>query len=167
MKSLLVLGAGSFAPQVEEIAQMEGYEKIAFLVDNPDAAYCEPVIGKMDDARNFTAEFECAIVALGNTQHRMKYTEELERLGFKIPSLTHPTAYVSKDAKIGNGCIIREKAIVSRYAELEKAVIINAGAIIDHHCIIGEGTHCLVGAVVRNKVHVKPMTWIKANQVVE
>lgn len=167
MKSLLILGAGSFAPQVEEIAQMEGYEKIAFLDDNPNAAYCEPVIGKMNDAGKFVEEYEFAIVALGNNQHRMKYTAVLEDLGFTIPYMIHSTAYVSKDAKIGPGCIIREKAIVSRYAELEKAVIINAGAIIDHHCIIGEGTHCLIGAVVRNKVHVEPMTWINANQVVE
>lgn len=161
MKSLLVLGAGTFAPQIEEIAQEEGYKKIAFLDDNPDAAYCEPVIGKMDDVGKFVEEFECAIVALGNNHDRMKYTLELERLGFKIPYLIHPTAYVSKDAKIGHGCIIREKAIISRYAELEKAVIINAGAIIDHHCVISEGTHCLIGSVVRNKVRVPPMSWIE------
>lgn len=33
--------------------------------------------------------------------------------------------------------------------------------------IIGEGTHCLIGSVVRNKVDIPSMTWIDSNKVVE
>ena len=37
-KSLLIIGAGSFSPEVDELARLIGYTDIAFLDDNPDKA---------------------------------------------------------------------------------------------------------------------------------
>ena len=167
MKSLLILGAGSFSTEVEELARQLGYNDIAFLDDSPDTARCQPVIGKLDETSAFIQQFSSAIVALGNNEMRMKYTKMLLDAGYDVPVLIHPTAYVSKDAALSCGCIVRAKAVISRYVKLGTAVIINAGVIVDHDCTIGEGVHCLPGAVVRNKVTVPPMRWIRANEVVE
>ena len=49
MKPLLIIGAGSFASEVEEMARLLGYSAIAFLDDHPDCARCSPVVGNMDD----------------------------------------------------------------------------------------------------------------------
>lgn len=53
MSSLLIIGAGSFSPEVEELASLVGYNDIAFLDDNPTAAYCSPVIGTTADIEKF------------------------------------------------------------------------------------------------------------------
>ena len=71
------------------------------------------------------------------------------------------------DANLSEGCIVRAMAVVGRYVTLERACIVNVGGLIDHHCTLGEGTHVLMGAVVRNKVCVPPETWIASNQVFE
>lgn len=164
---LIIIGAGSFATEIEEMARLQGYEEIAFLDDNAEGARCNPVIGKLDDISKFKNEYSDAIVAFGNNEMRMKYHKLLIENGYNIPVLIHPTAYVSPDAEIESGCIVRAMSVVGRYVKLGQATILNIGAKIDHDCIIGEGTHVLVGAVVRNKVSVEPMTWINANQVIE
>lgn len=167
MKTLLIVGAGSFSTEVDELARHIGYSCIAFLDDNPSSACCAPVVGTMDQIGELRSQYDTAIVALGNNENRLKYHNMLKQFGYNIPVLIHPTAYVSPDAELSPGCIVRTKAVVSRYVKLGEAVIVNVGALIDHDVVIGEGTHVLMGAVVRNKVTVAPMTWIPSNRVVE
>ena len=167
MSSLLIVGAGSFSPEVEELAGLLGYTDIAFLDDNPSTAYCSPVIGTTADIATFRTKYDTAIVALGNNKTRMKYHEELKRCGYNVPTLIHPTAYVSPTADIAPGCIIRAKAVVSRNVKLGEATILNVGALIDHHVEIGYGCHILMGAVIRSKAKVEPLTRVESLSLVE
>ena len=162
MDSLLIIGAGSFSVEVEELARLLGYTEIAFLDDMAPQA-----IGTMMDIGKMRELYDTAIVALGNNENRKRYQEELVRHNYHIPVLIHPTAYVSPDAQLAPGCIVRTHAVVSRYAKLGEGVIVNIGSIIDHHCEIGAYSMILPGAVVRNSVKVDPGTWIRANEVVE
>ncbi len=162
MKSLLIIGAGSFSTEVEELARLLGYTDIEFLDDKETSAF-----GTMNDIGRLRNKFDTAIVALGNNDNRKKYHEELQRYNYNIPILIHPTAYVSPDAQLSPGCIIRTRAVVSRYAKLGNGVIVNIGAIIDHHCEIGAFSMVLPGAVVRSSVKLGPSTWIEANGVME
>lgn len=165
--SLLIIGAGSFSPEVEELAGLLGYADTAFLDDNPVAAYCSPVIGTTADIASFRSKYDTAIVALGNNNTRMKYHDELKSCGYNIPILIHPTAYVSPTAQIASGCIIRAKAVVSRDVKLGEATILNVGALIDHHVEIGYGCHILMGAVVRNKVKIEPLTRVESLSLIQ
>ena len=167
MSSLLIIGAGSFSTEIDELAHLLGYTDIAFVDDNPDTARCNPVVGSMKDIPELRKRYDTAIVALGNNENRMKYHSILKKTGYNIPILVHPTAYISPDAIMSPGCIVRTRAVISRYVRLGESVIINVGALIDHDCIIEEGCHILMGAVVRNKVKVPAKTWIPSNQVFE
>ena len=167
MQKLLIIGAGSFSPEVEELAGLLGYTDIAFLDDNPSTAYCTPVIGTTADIASFRSKYDTAIVALGNNKTRMKYHEELKRCGYTIPTLIHPTAYVSPTAEIAPGCIIRAKVVVSRDVKLGEATILNVGALIDHHVEIGYGCHILMGIVVRNKAKVEPLTRVESLSLIQ
>lgn len=162
MKSLLIIGAGSFSTEVEELARLLGYKDIAFLDDKAPSA-----IGTMQDIGKMREQYDTAIVALGNNENRKKYHEELKLHNYSIPILIHPTAYVSPEAQLSPGCIVRTHAVVSRYAKLGEGVIINIGSLIDHHCEVGAFSMILPGAVVRNSVKIAPGTWVKANEVVE
>lgn len=167
MKSLLIIGAGSFSSEVDELARLCGYEKIAFLDDNPAGAYSSPVIGTTADIEKMREKYSTAIVAFGNNANRMKHHNILKDCGYTVPMLIHPTAYISPDAEIADGCIIRAKAVVSRYVKIGEATILNVGALIDHHVEIGYGCHILMGAVVRNKVKVEPLTRVESLSLVQ
>ena len=164
---LLIAGAGSFATEVDELARLLGYSETAFLDDHPESARCKPLAGSFADIPRLRSEYDTAIAALGNNGQRKRLHSLLQQNGYRIPVLVHPTAYVSPDAILAPGCIVRTHAVVSRYVRLGEAVIVNVGALIDHHCEIGEFSHILMGAVVRNSVTVPPLTWISSNQVVE
>lgn len=166
MKKLLIVGAGNFPPEVEELARLNGYDTFAFVDDNPNAR-CQPVIGPLTSISEHVKEYPDAIVAFGNNERRLECTKGLLECGFNVPVLVHPTAYVSPDAELGPGCIIRAKVVVSRYVKLGMATILNVGALIDHDCVIGEGSHILMGAVVRNMVKLPDMSRVESNQVVE
>ena len=167
MGPLLIIGAGSFSTEVDELAQLLGYNDIAFLDDNPDGAYSSPVIGTTADIEKMRSQFDTAIVALGNNANRMKYNRILKDCGYTIPALIHPTAYISPDAEIGQGCIIRAKAVVSRHVKLGEATILNVGALIDHHVEIGYGCHILMDAVIRNMAKIKPLTRVESLSLVQ
>ena len=167
MKRLLIVGAGSFSTEVDELARLCGYDDIAFLDDQTSSARSGPVVGKLDDLGSMKEQYPEAIVAFGNNEMRMKYHHLLKEFGFSSPVLIHPTAYISPDAVIRCGTIIRTRAVVSRYVDIGEACILNVGALIDHDCILEDGCHILMGAVVRNKVRVPYGTWVKANAVVE
>lgn len=167
MKSLLIVGAGSFSTEVEEIARFNGYDNIAFADDNLDAIYSSPIVGRMDELDKLHHQFDEAIVALGNNEDRIKYHTILKELKYRIPVLIHPHAFVSKDSTIGIGSIIRANAVIGRYVNVGESCIINLGAMIDHHCVIGKGVHLLIGAIVRNQKTVAPMKWISSNSVIE
>lgn len=137
MKQLLIIGAGGFAVEVDELARWLGYCDLAFLDDNPDRARCSPLVGGMDDIVTMKDRYPESIVALGNNDARMKYHSILKNTGFTVPVLIHPTAYVSPDAVLSPGCIVRAKAVVSRFARLGEACIINVGGMIDHDCVLG------------------------------
>lgn len=167
MKSLLIIGAGSFSPEVDELARLLGYTDIAFLDDNPATAMSEPVIGSCSLIAEMRSQYDTAIVALGNNESRMKYHQILLENGYTIPTLIHPTAYISPDAEIAKGCIIRAKVVVSRHVKLREATILNVGALIDHHVEIGEGCHILMGAVIRNMAKVRPLTRVESLSLIQ
>ena len=121
----------------------------------------------MSDIITLRTKFESAIVAMGNNENRRKYHELLRENGYHIPILIHPTAYVSPDAVLSPGCIVRAKAVVSRYVKLGESVIVNLGSLIDHHCEIGAFSHIMMGAAVRGNAKVEEQSWVKANEVFE
>ena len=167
MKQLLIVGAGSFSTEVDELARINGYTDIAFLDDDAMTARSLPVVGALSDVVRMNKWYSDAIVAFGNNEMRMKYHLLLKEYGFSIPVLIHPLAYVSPDSEINSGSIVRANAVVSRYVKIGEACILNVGALVDHDCILEDGCHVLMGAVVRNKVHVPANTWIKSSAVYE
>lgn len=165
--NLLIIGAGSFSTEIEELARLQGYDDITFVDDRPEKAVSYSVIGKMNEIAALRSQYDNAIVALGNNANRLKFHSILEECGYNIPVLIHPTAYVSPDAKQAPGCIIRTFAAVGRYAELGKATILNMGAKVDHHCVIGDACHLQINSVVRDSKHVESLTWLDAGQVIQ
>ena len=163
---LLILGAGGHGKVVAECALSLGiYTKIAFLDDDEKVmgesiiSSC-PVIGTFSDAGNFAHEFSKAFVALGNNRSRVELIQYLKKIGYRIPSLIHPAAYVSKCAHIESGTVIMAGAIVNADVHIGVGGIINTGASVDHDCMLGIGVHLSPGARLGGTVTVGDYTWI-------
>lgn len=141
MKSILILGAGGHGRVVAETAEACGYEKISFLDDHSETA-------------------------IGNNRLRGELQKCLEKAGYKVPTLIHPAAYISKTAEIGAGTIVEPRAIVNAGTVVGTGCIISVGAIVDHDVVLGTNVHVNAGAIVNAGAAVESCRKLEAGEVV-
>lgn len=158
---LLIIGAGGHGRVVAEVAEDCGYSETAYLDDNSPEA-----IGKIDELEKFAERFKYAFVGIGNNVLRGRLIERLEAGGYTVPTLIHPTAYVSRTARVEKGTVIEPKAIVNANTVVESGCIVSVGAIIDHNVIIRKNSHINSGAIVKAGAEVKEFTKLEAGQVI-
>ncbi len=162
MKNLLIIGAGGHGKVVKEVAEATNeYNKIDFLDDNSEEA-----VGKINELSKFQSDYNDVFVGIGNNSFRLKCIEEAEKLGYEIPILIHPTAYVSKSAFIGSGTVIEPKALVNANTQVGEGCIISVGAIIDHDVVLENGVHANAGSIVKAGAKVSALTKLEAGEVV-
>lgn len=161
-KNLLIIGAGGHGKVVKEIAELLGYQGIDFLDDNSSEA-----IDKIADSQNFVKDYQYAFVGIGNNKFRGELLKRLEQEGFEIPSLIHPTAYISKSAVIGKGTVVEPMAIVNANSKVGAGCIISVGAIVDHDVVLEDCVHVNAGAICKAGSFVAKETKLEAGQVVK
>lgn len=157
MKRLLILGAGQYGCLAKEIAESMGcFTKIAFLDDSNQEA-----IGKLGDYLNFKADFDSAIVAIGNPDIRQDYFELLKPF-YKIATLIHSKAYVSPSASIGEGSIVEPMAVIQTAAQIGNSCFISSSSVVRHNSIVGNFCHCDCNSVVKTGSVVEPKSKIES-----
>jgi len=164
MNQLLILGAGGHGKVMAEAAEAKGvWNKIALLDDRfaiLDGSLRWPVLAKIDKAERFVSEYSHAIVAIGDFRKRLEWLDMLSSLGFRIPTLIHPTAWVSPSASLAEGCVVMANATVQADARLGRGCIVNTGASVDHDCQIGDGVHICPGVSLGGDVSVGHGSWL-------
>lgn len=158
MKKLVIIGASGHGKVIADIAVKNGYEEIAFLDDDETILECAgfPVIGKTTDFVNYPDCDFC--VGIGNASIRKMMYDRLTE--YKIATLIHPNAIISRRVQIGIGTVIMAGAIVNSDAVIGRGCIVNTGASIDHDCRIGDYVHIAVGAHVAGNVAIGGNTWV-------
>lgn len=164
MSGLLIVGAGGHGKVVADTACCVGaWDKIAFLDDRYESLIRVmkwPVLGGFKQAVDFIKDFPNLIVAVGNNTLRVELIRHFAKLGFNIPSLVHPTAFISSSAKLEPGSVILAQAGVNADVRVRLGSIINTGATVDHDCILGEGVHICPGVHLAGEVLVGNYSWI-------
>ena len=141
-KSLLIIGYGEYGRLVAELARDCGYEKIAALDDNASDA-----LDKIDNYRKYKDDYDDFVVAIGNPETRKALVNRI-RDTYRLATLIHSTAVISKDSTIEAGCIIEPYVVIHRCATIKESCIINAGAVINHDSTVHPYSHIGCNAVV-------------------
>ena len=132
MSTLLIIGAGGHGKVVADAALATGYwNEIAFLDDAwPDKRTNGPwaIHGKIDQLSGWKELCAHAVVAIGNNHLRMELQSKLVAVGFEVATIVHPSAQVSRFAKLGTGSVVFANAVVNVDAEVGDAAIINTAA---------------------------------------
>ena len=105
------------------------------------------------------------VVAVGG-QDRLKLHDWLVEEGLRALTVMHRVAYVAPDAALGPGCQILAHATVCAQARLERSVIVNTAASVDHECRIGAGAHIGPGVRLAGRVEVGERAFIGTGAVV-
>ncbi len=161
--NLLIIGAGGHGKVVKEVAEAcRTFRKIDFVDDNSEAA-----VGKLEDLEQLRKEYDAAFVGIGNNHFRGEVLTKLQSLAYHIPTLIHPTAYVSKTAKIATGTVVEPKAIVNANTIVGEGCIISVGAIVDHDVVLERCVHVNAGAICKAGSTVSAEVKLEAGQVVK
>jgi sugar O-acyltransferase (sialic acid O-acetyltransferase NeuD family) len=162
LNGLLIIGAGGHGKVVADTALLLGWQSVAFVDDRKESVgpLGLPVVGALRDLAVQRQSYPHAIVAIGDANLRLELTDRCARLGFKVVSIVHPKAYVSRFASLGEGSAAFAQSAVNAGATLGVACIINTGATVDHDCLIGDGVHICPGAHLAGDVRVGDRSWI-------
>ena len=169
MSGLLLLGAGGHARVVAETALTTGsFSRIAFLDDRctgaaqlPDQLGW-PVIGPFTAALDphTRQQFPAVLVAIGNAAVRLQWLPRLAALGYQLPVVIHPTAWVSPSAQLSAGSVVFAQAAIQAQAVIGSGAILNTGCSVDHDAQLGDGVHICPGARLAGEVQVGDRSWI-------
>lgn len=163
MNRLVIVGASGHGKVVADIARLNGYSDIVFLDNNTEIKECSgfPVIGP--DAIIPETEGDL-FVAIGNADVRKELMSKYYDRVF--PTLVHPSAVISKSARIGVGTVVMAGAVINPDASIGKGCIVNTCSSVDHDCNVGDYCHISVGSHLCGTVSVDNSVWIGAGATV-
>ena len=169
MTNLLILGAGGHSKVVAETALESGLaSSLAFLDDRcsshgplPPVSGL-PVIGPLalSQQSEIAAQFDAALVAIGNSAIRLHWIFQLQAAGYYLPVLIHPTAWVSSSAQLGPASVVFAQVAVQAQASIGIGAILNTGCCVDHDVHLADGVHICPGACLAGGVQVGHRSWI-------
>lgn len=158
---ILILGAGSHALAVAELAAACGYSSADFLDDSSPAA-----IAPLADLERLALSYRAVAIAIGNLPVRKALFDRLSAVGAHCPPLVHPAACVSPSARIADAALVFPLALIHSNASVGTGAIVSGGAILDHDATLGDFSHLDAGAVLASRASVAPLTKIPAGQTV-
>lgn len=159
MSGLILLGAGGHAHACIEVIEQHGRYEIAGLVGMPEEVNSSrlgySVIASDRDLSELAKAYRYALVTvgqIGSAENRMRLFRLAVELGFELPAVVSPLAYVSRHAVIGAGTIVMHGAIVNAGARLGDNCIVNTRALIEHDATIEDHCHISTGAILNGNV---------------
>jgi UDP-N-acetylbacillosamine N-acetyltransferase len=133
VKSIYIYGASGHGLVVADIAKICGYSDI-ILIDDGKNSYLS--FDNIKYNTNIPIVF-----GIGSNSIRKALFKKVKKHGFKILTLTHPTAVISRSATIGKGTVIMANVVVNAKAKIGRGVILNSSAVIEHENSIGSFVH--------------------------
>ena len=174
MKELVIIGGmgnGTVAASsVEDINAIKPeWEILGFMNDNETDSINEyPILGKIDydTAQKLLDDNVYFLYTLISTKLNFKYLHKLTDL--KIPlshfaTIIHPTAVISKFAKIGKGVSIQPFVSVGPNVTIADYVQIFAQSLIGHNSTLDNYSYVANNACIGAHVHLKEGAYLGTN----
>jgi sugar O-acyltransferase (sialic acid O-acetyltransferase NeuD family) len=154
---IIILGTGGncvdILDTIRDINDRNGdqFECVGFL-DDQEASWGKtmhgvPILGPLHSARQYA---DCLFAnGIGSPFNFWKKREILAKTGLRddrFATLVHPTASVSRMAKLGPGTVVFQNVTITSNVQIGKQVIILPNTIISHDDIVGDYT-CFAGGV--------------------
>ena len=163
MRRLAILGASGHGKVVADAALCAGWQDIVFFDDAwPHKARVGEwiVAGGTDALLKDSHSYKGVVIAIGNNEIRKKLANTLNEAGILLTTIVHPSATVSRYAKIGRGSVIFAGAVLNPDCNVGEYCIINTNASIEHDCVLADGVHVSPNASLGGQVSIGGLTWI-------
>ncbi|MBR6894096.1 MAG: acetyltransferase [Bacteroidaceae bacterium] len=148
MKHLIIIGARgagreTFLTATKSFGYGHEFDIKGFLDGKTDAldglpGY-PPILSSVESYQ--VEEDDVFVCALGDPKWRKHYADIILNKSGKFITLIDKTARIGRNAKIGNGCIIRDYAMISCDVNIGDYTYIQPFAVIGHDSVVGNYCH--------------------------
>lgn len=173
--ALVIWGGGYQGQVVLDILSETGSHRAVAVIDRAlqqKDVMGVPVFRPADLKQLRDIGLKNAHVCIGDAAAKMEVAGLLERAGFQLINVIHPSATLSPGASLGRNvfvgpqasvgvaaeigdlCQINNAASIAHHSKLERAVAVSDGARIGGLVRIGEGTLVGIGAVINSRIAV-------------
>jgi sugar O-acyltransferase (sialic acid O-acetyltransferase NeuD family) len=143
MIKVLIYGSGSLARELFDFELNVKNRKIEFVGyindEGPDLFFEEQTKLPRLTLNDFEEELSF-LVCVADPVSRSIISDKIKKIGGKLLTYIHPTALVSQNSFISEGCIIYPHVVISVNAKLGKSVILNSFTGVGHDVSIGDFT---------------------------
>lgn len=170
--SIIIIGSGGHAISCADVIQSEGIFNIAGFVSNKiilNPILGISIVGVDEDLPQLVQTYQNACIGIGQIESslpRSKIFEYLKTIGFELPVIVSPAAYISPKAKIGKGSIVMHGAVINAGAVIGANCIINSMALIEHGANIGDNCHISTGAIINGDVSIGSNCFVGSRAVI-
>ena len=171
-EKILLVGGGGHCHSVIDVIELENKYDIIGIVDKKELIGSDilgyKVIASDDELETLFKKCTYAVITVGQIKSnitRVQLFEKLKKIGFTLPVIKSPLAYVSRHTNLGEGTIIMHHALVNSNVSIGENCIINTKALVEHDVIVEDNCHISTSAVVNGGVVVKEGTFFGSNAV--
>ena len=166
-----MVGGGGHARVLQEVLLEAGHELAGYVAPNDAGLALAGPLELFSDEQVLALNPESVLLinglgSAGDLSLRASVFEKFKAAGFNFLQTTAQTAHVSESASVTEGVQVMHKAVVHSDAKIDDNTIVNTGAIVEHHNVIGAHCHIAIGAVLAGNVTVGDRTHIGANATV-
>lgn len=156
----VIIGGGGHAACLIDALDGAGYTIIGCVDERLEAGHpvCAgvSVIGRKAELASLLKDgVRYAFIGVGGAQSnlpRRRLFEEVIGLGFVVPAVIHPSATVSKDVRLADGCQVLSGVTIGPRCMLGANVVVNQGSILCHDSIVHDHAHLTPGSIVAGGV---------------
>jgi len=172
-RKIILIGGGGHCRSCIDVIQQEGRFSIAGIVDTEEklsrlvSGY--EIIATDNDLPHLVSKYQYFMITIGQIKRpekRIGLFEKIRNLGGDFPTIVSPHAYVSANARVGDGSIVMHHAIINTGASVGANCIINTGALIEHGTRVGDHCHIATRAVLNGDVRIGNGSFVGSNAVV-
>jgi len=169
-EKIVLVGGGGHCHSVIDVIELENKYEIIAIVDKKELLGTNvlgyKIIACDDDLESLFKICTNAVVTVGQITSntiRVQLFKKLKKIGFNLPVIKSPLAYISKNANLGEGTIIMHHALVNSNVSIGKNCIINTKALVEHDVIVEDNCHISTAAVVNGGVIVREGIFFGSN----
>ncbi|MCF8131385.1 MAG: NeuD/PglB/VioB family sugar acetyltransferase [Deltaproteobacteria bacterium] len=170
---ILLIGGGGHCKACIDVIEQDGRFEIAGIVERLDYRQSDnilgyPISGTDEGLPALKNKYEHALVTVGQIktpETRIRLYERLLAIGFELPVLVSPLAYVSPHAQIGYGTIVMHHALVNAGARVGRNCIINTKALIEHDAVVEDHCHIATGGIINGETIVQSESFVGSNAI--
>jgi sugar O-acyltransferase (sialic acid O-acetyltransferase NeuD family) len=170
---IILIGAGGHAKSCIDVIEQQDKFKIAGLIGKKEELgrkVCGYTIFGIDnDLPDLFKKYTNAHISIGQieTDKRNNIYNQILNLGFSLPTIISPNAYVSDHADIGNGNIVMHGVIINAGVKIGNNCIINTNALIEHDVQIGDECHISTNSILNGNVKIGTGSFIGSSACIK